>query len=102
MHCFKENLDKWAVAWNTVTYCPKYTLYSSVKVFSTKVPFGDTILRLQLEPRPPWSSEPRVGLASCRAKGVPSFLSYFKTLSVGSALGIELTTSCSAVKRSTD
>ena len=43
MHCFKENLDKWAVAWNTVTYCPKYTLYSSVKVFSTKVLFGDTI-----------------------------------------------------------
>ena len=43
MHCFKENLDKWAVAWNTVTCCPKYTLYSSVKVFSTKVLFGYTI-----------------------------------------------------------
>ena len=26
-----------------------------------------------------WSSEPREGLAACTAKGVPSFLSYFKT-----------------------
>ena len=29
-----------------------------------------------------WSSEPREGLAACTAKGVPSFLSYFKTLSI--------------------
>ena len=36
------------------------------------------------------------------AKGVPSFLSYFKTLSIGPAPGIEPSTSCSAVKRSTD
>ena len=35
-------------------------------------------------------------------KEVPSFLSYFKTLSSGSALGIEPTTSCSAVKHSTN
>ena len=44
-----------------------------------------------------WSSEPREGLATCGTKGVPSFLSYFKTLSIGLALGIEPTTSHSAV-----
>ena len=49
-----------------------------------------------------WSSEPREGLAICRAKNVPSFLCYFKTLSVGSAPEIEPSTSRSAVKRSTD
>ena len=30
-----------------------------------------------------WSSEPREGLTACCAKRVPSFLSYFKTLSTG-------------------
>ena len=49
-----------------------------------------------------WSSEPRKVLAACSAKEVPSFLSYFKTLSIGPAPGIEPTTSRSAVKRSTD
>ena len=49
-----------------------------------------------------WSSEPREGLAICRVKGVPSFLSHFKTMSVGPVPGIELATSRSAVKRSTD
>ena len=49
-----------------------------------------------------WSSEPREGLAICRAKAVPSFLRYFKTLSIGPTPGIEPTTSRSAVKRSTD
>ena len=34
-----------------------------------------------------WSSESREGLAACSAKGVPSFLSYFKTLSVGPGPG---------------
>ena len=48
------------------------------------------------------SSVPRKGLAVCRAKEVPSFLSYFKTLSIGPSQGIEPTTSRSAVKRSTD
>ena len=43
-----------------------------------------------------WSSEP------CRAKIVPSFLSYFKTLSIGPTPGIEPVTFPSAVKRSTD
>ena len=49
-----------------------------------------------------WSLEPRNGLAACSAKGVPSFLSYFKTLSNGVAPGIEPVTSSSVVKRSTD
>ena len=47
-------------------------------------------------------SEPREGLAVCRAMGVPSFLSYFKTLSIGRTPGIEPTTCRSAVKHSTD
>ena len=49
-----------------------------------------------------WSSGPHKGLAVCRAKAVPSFLSYFKTLSVGPAPGIEPPTSHSAVKHSAD
>ena len=49
-----------------------------------------------------WSSEPREGLAVCRAKAVPSFISYFKTLGVCPVPRIEHATSRSAVKRSTD
>ena len=49
-----------------------------------------------------WSSEPREGLTACTAKGVYSFLSYFKTLSIGPAPGIEPATSRSAVNRSND
>ena len=41
-------------------------------------------LRLLMEKRPPFYvvPEPREGLAAYSAKGVPSFLSYFKTLSI--------------------
>ena len=49
-----------------------------------------------------WSSEPPDGVAACTAKGVPSFLSQFKTLIVGPVSGIEPATSRFAVKRSTD
>ena len=49
-----------------------------------------------------WSSEPSEGLAACSAKEVPSFLSHFKTLSNGLALGIEPATSRSTVKRSAE
>ena len=49
-----------------------------------------------------WSSEPREGLAICRAKVVPSFLSHFKTLSIGPVPGIQPATFRSAVQRSTD
>ena len=72
----------------------------SVNVFSTKVLIGDTIFYVSNWRRDrhfTWSSEPREGLACCSAKGVPSFLGYFKTLSIGPAQGIENTTSRSAV-----
>ena len=49
-----------------------------------------------------WSSEPRKGLAACSVKAVPAFLSYFKTLSIGSAPGIKPVASRSVVKCSTD
>ena len=74
--------------------------YLSVNVFSTKVLIGDTIFYVSNWRRDrhfTWSSEPREGLACCSAKGVPSFLGYFKTLSIGPAPGIELATSRSAV-----
>ena len=72
----------------------------SVNVFSTKVLIGDTIFyvsNLRQDRHFTWSSEPREGLAACAAKAVPSFLSYFKTLSIDPAPGIEPATSRSAV-----
>ena len=79
----------------------KRTLFEGQKVFSTKVPIGYTILT-----GPPFylviRREAREGLAICRAKAVPSFLSHFKTLGVGPVPGIEPATSRSAVKSSTN
>ena len=49
---------------------------------------------------PGGGTEAREGLTICRAKAVPSFLSHFKTLSVGPIPGIEPVTRRSAVKRS--
>ena len=43
-----------------------------------------------------WSSEPREGLAACSPNRVPSFITYFKTLSMGPVPGIEPATSPSA------
>ena len=82
----------------------KNALNLSVNVFTTKVLIGDTILTSPTGNRHfTWlSGEPREGLAICRAKVVPSFLSSLKTLSIGPTPGIEPATSCSAVKRSTD
>ena len=86
--------------------CLEYkTLYLSVNVFSTKVLIGDTIFYFSYwrgDRHFTWSSEPREGLAACSTKVVPSFLSYFKTLSIGPAPGIEPATSRSAVTRFTD
>ena len=70
----------------------KNALYLSVNVFSTKVLIGDTIFYVSNWRRDrhfTWSSEPREGLAACTAKGVTSFLSYFKTLSDGPPRVIE-------------
>ena len=64
----------------------------SASVFNTKVLIGDTIVYVPNWRRDrhfTWSSEPREGLAACTAKGVTSLLSYFKTLSIGPAPGIE-------------
>ena len=46
--------------------------------------------------------ESREGLAVYRAKKAPSFLNYFKTLSIGPVLGFEQATSRSVVKRFAD
>ena len=75
---------------------PRYHApYLSVNVFSTKVLIGDTI----------FTSPTGEGNAISRgypSHEVPSFLSYFKTLSIGSTPGIEPATSRSAAKLSTD
>ena len=80
------------------------SLYLSVNLISTKVLIGDTIFYMSFWRRDrhfTWSSESREGLLVCRARNVPSFLSYFKTLSFGSTSWIEPATFRSAVKRST-
>ena len=66
--------------------------YLSVNVFSTKILIGDTIFYVSNWRRDrhfTWSFEPREGLACSSAKVVPSFLCYFKTLSIGPAPRIE-------------
>ncbi|CAH3132477.1 unnamed protein product [Porites lobata] len=50
-------------------------------------------LHLPMKTRFTSSSEPREGLAFCRAEAVPSFLSYFKTLSIGQVPSLEPVTS---------
>ena len=84
-----------------VRHKKKNALNLNDNVFSTK---GDTIFTspsLRRDRHFTWSSDPREGLAACSVKVLPSFLCYFKTLSVDPAPGIEPTTSRSAVKRST-
>ena len=87
----------------------KNELRLSVNVFSWKVLIDKLGNLLFLSPTRDkktrhftLASEPREGLAICRAKVVPSFLSYLKTLRIGPVPGIEPATSRSAVKRSTD
>ena len=67
--------------------------YLSVNVFSWKIlidKMGNVFLGLQLDTKEnrhfTRAFEPRKG---CSAKVVPSFLSYFNTLSIGLTLGIE-------------
>ena len=88
----------------TTTALKKCT-FLSVDVFSSKLLIGDTIIYVCYWRRDRHfarSSESREGLPVCRAKEVPSFLSYFKTQSIGPAPGIEPATFLSAVERSTD
>ena len=78
----------------------KMHFYLCVDVFSTNVLIRDTIFYVSNWRRDrhfKWSSKPRESLTCCSAKGVPSFLGYFKTLSIGPSPGIEPATSRSAV-----
>ena len=77
-------------------------VYLSVNVFITKVLIllGTLFSCLLLETGPPFYVV--ICLAACREKVVPSFLSYFKTLSIGPVPGIEPMTSCCTDKCSTD
>ena len=70
----------------------------SVHVFSTHVLIGDTIFT---SPTGDGTAILR-DQAVCKAKAVPSLLSYSKTLSIGPLTEIETATSRSAVKRTTD
>ena len=94
-------LDKFLLCGYSPSKCKKKkALHLSVNVFSTNVLIGDTIFYVSNWRRDrhfTWSSESREGLVCCSTKEVPSFLSYFKTLSIGPALGIEPATSRSAV-----
>ena len=79
--------------------------FLSVNVFSMKLLIGDTFFYVSN-----WRQDCRFVVIRAtwwsshfhRAKEVPSFLSYFKTLCIGLALGIIPMTSCSAVKPTTD
>ena len=78
----------------------KNALYLS-RYLARKYWLRTLLLRLQLETGLPFYVVIRA-IRRSRAKVVPSFLSYFKTLSIGPAPGIEPATSRSAVKRSND
>ena len=84
----------------------KKALYLSVKVFSKEVLFGDTIFTSPTgdgtDRHFTLSSEVREGRAVCKAKGVPPFLNYFKTLSIGPARESNRDLPGSAVKHSTN
>ena len=69
-----------------------------VNVFSTKYLFYVSYWRR--DGHFARSSKPHQGLVVYREKTVPSFLRYFKTLSLGQAPGIKHTASRSVVKRS--
>ena len=73
------------------------TLSLSVNAFVTKVLIRVLNIRLPLE-----TGQGRKTLAVCRPKKEHSFLTYFKTLSIGPALRIEPATSRSDVKSSTN
>ena len=78
----------------------KNALYLS-RCLARKYWLRTLLLRLELETGLPFYVVIRA-IRRSRAKVVPSFLSYFQTLSIGPAPGIEPATSRSAVKRSND
>ena len=83
-------LDKFLLCGYSPLKCKKKknALHLSVNVFSTNVLIGDTIFYVSNWRRDrhfTWSSESREGLVCCSTKEVPSFFSYFKTLSIGPA-----------------
>ena len=77
-------------------------LYLSVTSFRGKYLFRTLFLCLRLHEDETniytLSSKPHKGQAICRAKAVSSFLSYFKTLSIGLVPRVEPRTSRSSVK----
>ena len=69
----------------------KNVFYSSVNIFGTEGNNGDTIFSYwRRDHHFTLTSKPHAGLAICRAEAVnaTSFLSYFKTLSIGPGPGI--------------
>ena len=95
------SLIKWILETSSQNAINAHKCTLIVNVFSAKVLIEDTIFTSPtgevtaiLRGHP---SHAKVKPLAGRAKTIPSFLSYFKTLSIGSALEIEPATSCCAV-----
>ena len=92
---------------NLLSYNHGYALYKNAHYLSVNVFSMNVLIKMgtffvsnwELDCHFMWLSKP---LLEVYAKGVPSCLSYFKTLSTCPALGIQPLTSCSAVKCYTD
>ena len=87
----------------SLTMGNKKTLYlfcMSNYVFSTKLLIGDRIFMSQIGDQTAilHGHLRHAKVVACSAKGIPSFSSYFKTLSTGPVRGIKPTSCCSAVK----
>ena len=68
------NVEWFTVAYNTGLGTSRKKMHLlNVNAFSTKVLIGDTSFTSPTDRHFAWSSEPREGLATCSAKGVPYF-----------------------------
>ena len=88
-HCFILKIANIALYLNVTSFRGKYlsrTLFLCLRLHEDET----NIYTL--------SSKPHKGLAICRAKAVSSFLSYFKTLSIGLVPRVEPRTSRTSVK----